>query len=1063
MRIRLRSRIAGFAAVVTLCVCALTAAEHKGQVKFNDVPVPGATVTATQGARTLTAVTDENGNYAFEDIPDGMWSFQVDMLGFAPIKQDVTIAGTADIPAWDLKMLPLDQIKTTAAPAPPRISVSETQETPPTTASNTAPSNASSGSSKNKKDKTAPAASGNGQSSFQRADVNANPNAAPPASDVAEAAPANSPFSNQSASDLTQSASSGLLINGTTNNGASSPFAQAASFGNNRRGPGSLYNGNVAIVEDNSALDANTFSYTGQPTPKPEYDHMQVLANFGGPLRIPHLLLNGPQFFLNYQRMRNHTATTESYDVPTAEERAGNFAGGPTIWDPTNGAPFQNNAIPTSRISPQALALMNLFPAPNLLGSSVYNYQFPLVGETHQDALRAQLNKNIGNRNNLYGYFAFQRQAVDNPNEFGFLDKTNQLGINTQANWQHRFGQRMFAHFQVQFSRFSNELHPYWENRQNVSGDAGITGNDQSPTNWGPPALNFQEISPLSDGIASTTHNQTTAFEYDTTWSHGRHELTWGGDYKRLQFNSISQQNPRGAFTFTGAYTAPPASANGTGVSALGSDFADFLLGVPDTASIGFGNADKYFRQPLYDVYFQDNWRVGPSLTIKTGIRWDYQSPIKELYGRLVNLDVTGEFAAIAPEVQSMTLAEKDGIQYNPSLLHSDKTEFSPQMAIAWRPIPASSLIVRAGYAVGYNTSVYQQIAQQLAQQPPLSTSLSVSNAADNPLTLAHGFVAPPNVLTNTFGIDPDFRVGYAQNWQASIQRDLPGSLVMTVTYLGIKGTRGPQEFLPNTYPEGAVSPCSPVCPSGFIYMTSNGNSTRESGSFQLRRRLHNGILASATYTFAKAIDDSALGGRGQGTQVVAENWLDLSAERALSNFDQRHTLALQAQYTTGQGIGGGTLLNGWRGALFKEWTVATTINVASGMPLSPFLILPTPGTGVTSQIRPDYTGVPLFSDVPAGYEFNPAAFTVAQGQWGNAGRNIITGPMQFTLNGSLGRTFRLKDRYSLDLRFDATNAINHVTFASWNTNVLAGEQFGLPTPPANAMRDITTTLRLRF
>src|SRR6202034_4651073 len=132
-------------------------------------------------------------------------------------------------------------------------------------------------SSKKKKGAAAAATTpANPQNSFQRTAVNANPNAAPPAqSDAAEAAPANSPFANQSASDLSQRASDGLLINGTVNNGASSPFAQAASFGNNRRGPGSLYNGSIALIEDNSALDANSFSYTGQPTPKPEQDNLQ--------------------------------------------------------------------------------------------------------------------------------------------------------------------------------------------------------------------------------------------------------------------------------------------------------------------------------------------------------------------------------------------------------------------------------------------------------------------------------------------------------------------------------------------------------------------------------------------------------------------------------------------------------------------------------------------------------------------------------------------------------------------------------------------------------------------
>ncbi len=110
----------------------------------------------------------------------------------------------------------------------------------------------------------------------------------------------------------------------------------------------------------------------------------------------------------------------------------------------------------------------------------------------------------------------------------------------------------------------------------------------------------------------------------------------------------------------------------------------------------------------------------------------------------------------------------------------------------------------------------------------------------------------------------------------------------MTATYLGIKGTRARQMFLPNTYPTGAASPC-PQCPTGFTYVTSSGNSTRQSGQMQVRRRLRAGMAASLSYTFSKSIDDAATGGRGQGGSVVAQNWLDLAAERGLSSFDQRH------------------------------------------------------------------------------------------------------------------------------------------------------------------------------
>ena len=199
----------------------------------------------------------------------------------------------------------------------------------------------------------------------------------------------------------------------------------------------------------------------------------------------------------------------------------------------------------------------------------------------------------------------------------------------------------------------------------------------------------------------------------------------------------------------------------------------------------------------------------------------------------------------------------------------------------------------------------------------------------------------------------------------------------------------------------------------------------------------------------------------GLANLAIAQNWLDLAAERSLSNFDQRHLLSLQAQYTTGMGLGGGTLLNGWRGTLFKDWTFATQITAGSGLPQTPIYLAPVEGTAVTGTIRPNYTGAPLYA-APPGSHLNRSAYTAPlSGQWGNAGRNSITGPAQFTLNASLARTFRVSDRLNLDLRFDATNALNHVTYAGWNTTI-NNAQFGLPVA-ANAMRAMQMTLRLRF
>src|SRR6185436_605748 len=119
----------------------------------------------------------------------------------------------------------------------------------------------------------------------------------------------------------------------------------------------------------------------------------------------------------------------------------------------------------------------------------------------------------------------------------------------------------------------------------------------------------------------------------------------------------------------------------------------------------------------------------------------------------------------------------------------------------------------------------------------------------------------------------PDFRVGYAENWQASVQKDLPASLTVLTTYLGTRGSRLMQEFLPNTYPVGAVNPC-PGCPAGFAYLTSNGRSIRHAGQVQLRRRLRSGLTATGQYTLAKASDDAgAFSGVGLNGVAVAQDW----------------------------------------------------------------------------------------------------------------------------------------------------------------------------------------------
>ena len=698
----------------------LAAAEHHGVVKFNGLPVPGATVTASRDDQKFAAVSDQQGAYAFPDLRDGVWTIDVGMPGFVPIHESVAITTPGQPSTWELKILPFAEITKDQPPSvsPPR---------PVQAASSTTPVKPSETSTK-----TPHATSAAPQKSpgFQRTDVTAT---APPTapSSAADAIPPNANNANDS-----ERASDGLLINGTTNNGAASPFAQSNAFGNNRRGAASLYNGSLGFIFDNSTLDARSFSLTGQDTPKPAYDHASGFFTLGGPLKIPHLFNNNnaPVFFVSYQWTRNRNDNTQSALVPTLAQREGDAGGGVSI--------------PQGSINPQALALLKYYPLPNFAGSAIYNFQVPLVSISHQDALQSRMSKGIGQRTQLDGNFNFQRIATSNTNLFGFLDTGETLGMNTTLNLRRRIGSRLFAHLQFQYSHQSVRTTPYFSNRENVSGDAGITGNDQNPTNWGPPTLVFSNgIAALTDAVNSFNRNQTASWSSDTLWSQGRHNITFGGDFRRQQFNYLAQQNPRGTFTFTGAES--------------GSAFGDFLAGVPDTSQLAFGNADKYFRANVGDAFVNDDWRIFPSLTINAGVRWEYSAPVDELYGRLVNLDIAPGFSAATPVVGG-------------SLLQPDRHGIEPRLGIAWRPFPASSMVIRAGYGVYYNTSVYQPIALQMAQQAPLSRSLSVQNSTADPLTLANGFNVSPGITAQTFAVDPNFRLGYSQNWQASIQRDLP-------------------------------------------------------------------------------------------------------------------------------------------------------------------------------------------------------------------------------------------------------------------------------------------------
>ena len=887
--------VSGMLAVLLFSSRAAAAADHTGQVTFNGLPVPGATVTAVKDDTRSVTTSDRNGVYRFEGLVEGVWTVRIDMIGFAPISREITVASTSPASeSWALTLLPFEAIdaqrpgraaQDTASVRGPGVSTAAAAR-PSTSDTPTGPS-------------ASRAAAGDRPSTSQAADEGTVPGNAGEPGD---------PFG----------AGSGFLINGSVNNGAASLFAQPPAFGNNRPGAGSLYNGGVGVILGNSAWDARPHSFTNQQTPKPSYQDVQIVSTFGGPIKLPRVRTR-PIVYFGYQRTSDHAATTQSTLMPTALERNGNFsqsvdANGRAVTpvDPADRRVLPGDVIPADRLSPQAVSLLNYYPMPNARGEQG-NYQQPSLVATQQDNAQFRITQTLPGRNQLFGYFGYQRSRTDATNVFRFQDQTHGSILDASANWSHRFSQTLSLRLRYQMTRTTTTATPFFANRVNVSGDAGINGNDQSPANWGPPTVRlssgFAELATANDAAnVSTTHGVSA----ETIHSVGRHTLTSGGGIAWTPTHLHAQLDPRGTFVFDGGVT--------------GSDLADFLLGIPTATSIAFGNTDTFLHSSAYNLYVNDDLRVSPALTINAGLRWEYEAPATESTGRLSNL-------ALAPDFSSATVTT------GTSVLQPDRRGVQPRLGVAWRPVPGSSLVVRGGYGIYRNTAVYQSIATLLAQQPPLLDNgehrelpRSCPDARQRLLPCRNG----AQHVRRRSRLPRRLRT----TGRLSAQRDLPGSLSVIGTYLGSKGTHLMQErSCPTPIRTAQWLPARPVPQASCI---SRPTATR----CDTQRRCSCG--AGCAMVSRPRCSTRSQRRPTMQRHSAALPWPEPPSHRTGST---RTRSVRRRSSTSGicsprrcstrpaPSIAGGALVDGIRGALLKDWTFVVQLTTGSGLPFTPLYL----------------------------------------------------------------------------------------------------------------------------
>ena len=250
------------------------------------------------------------------------------------------------------------------------------------------------------------------------------------------------------------------------------------------------------------------------------------------------------------------------------------------IVDPTTGAPFAGDIIPASRISPTALSLLKYYPLPNLTTSTL-NYETTLTGQNNTHNINARVsNIKLDSADRLNFGIGYQGSDTVTPNIFQFVDTGAGRGLNANLGWSHTVNTYLINTAQFNFSRLRQLSTPYFADQQNVAAELGIAGTSQLSTNWGPPNIMLTNFAGLTDGNYSLTRNQTGSVGDSLLWVHGNQTYTFGGDYRRMQFNQDADNNARGTYTFNGAVT--------------GYDLADLLLGLATTSSIRYGNPYEY-------------------------------------------------------------------------------------------------------------------------------------------------------------------------------------------------------------------------------------------------------------------------------------------------------------------------------------------------------------------------------------------------------------------------------------------------------------------------------------
>lgn len=825
---------------------------------------------------------------------------------------------------------------------------------------------------------------------------------------------------------------------------------------------------------------------------KPTLQRNQFGVTIGGPFIKDKLF-----FFGDYEGYRQLQRYANFDSLPTLNDRSGILP--VAVIDPLTRAVFPaNTPIPITAMTPFAIKVLSALPAPTGPGRS-NNYEALLLIRDYSDKYDAKLDYQINDKMSSFLRFSqrkdLQYYQPDIPGPSGGNGNGFIHAIQQQAAVGYTWTVTATQLFEARFG-FTHVLagkEPPYIGGPSMEQLYGIPGLPTSPDLTG--GLNTQSVSGFSQFGRQATNPQfqnPTSFnpKFSYSWMKGKHSLKTGYEFVAIRTEILDINPLYGADTYAGQFSKPTCALLGqpSGCSipndAASYNLADFLFGLPSTIQLG-NDLVTNTRQHVHALYFQDDYRVTPKLTLNLGLRWEFATPIYDRDNYWSNFD---------PATNRLIRASSGGL-YNRALVYPDYRDFGPRFGFAYNA--THKTVLRGGYGISYTFfnrpgSAQEGINSPLAVFGIITQSIPAGGPVPaNFLTTVNSFTTglanPANFNPLTQNIDyipANTRWPYIQNWLLSIEQQLAAQTILEIAYNGNHSLRLPiiadyNQAYPNLpgqslgvqarRPDQSFGPITWLDPAG----SNNYNGL----SVRLEHHFSHGLYFLNSFTWSKALGDSEQALESFPGYSVAnpQNIRNLAAEKGPTSFDVKfmNVTSVVYQLPFGTGRTFGAHWNPALKALLGGWELNAINTANTGNPINVYYSPSAANdvTGLTQDwrgeafLRPNVTGSSisqsksaLINNYFAGYTFTtppPSA------PFGNLSRNAFRTPGLEQWDLGVDKNFHVTERANLQFRSEFFNVLNHTNLGLPNP-VTTNSAFGTirTTFPA---RQIQFALKLMF